>query len=112
MSDLILDNTPQTQAAAAKAPRQPRVKDDGEDLLTTKVRIMIPKTKDEVRDVYFNYEHKAYLLKRGVPIDVPKGLAMAMQSTTELKYFKDVDPVTQREILVPQETQTVPFQYV
>lgn len=114
MSDIVLDNSPQTQAAAAaaKAPRAVRAKDDSEDLLKTKVKIMIPKTNTDVRDVYFNYEFKAYLLKRGVTIEVPKGLAMAMQSTTEIKYFKEVDPVTQREILVPQETQTVPFQYV
>lgn len=108
MNDLVLDNS---QQPASRGPRRARV-DEGEDLLNTKVKILIPKTKDEVRDVYFNYEFKAYLLKRGMPIEVPKGLALAMQNTTETKYFKEVDPVTQRETLVPQETQTVPFQYV
>lgn len=76
------------------------------------VRILIPKTKDEVRDVYFSYDFKPYLLKRGVPIEVPLGLAKAMESTREVKYFKEVDERTQREVMVAQETQTVPFQYI
>lgn len=109
-NDLVLDNSPQTQAA--KTTRTARVKDDGEDLMKTKVKILIPKSKDDVRDVYVNYNFTGYLLKRGVPVEVPKGLALGLQKTTETKYFKEIDPQTQREILVPQETQTVPFQYV
>lgn len=76
------------------------------------VTIKIPKTKEQTRDVYVGVNGKSYLLQRGVDIPVPKAVAHALELAVQTEYESVVDPVTGRETLVPQETMSVPFQYV
>lgn len=109
MADLTIENTNERQPFRPPRPQRTEANTSG---TSGTVKILIPKTKDEVRDVFVSYNFTPYLLKRGVPVEVPAGLAKGLETTTETKYFKEIDPVTQREILVPQETQTVPFSYV
>lgn len=108
MGDITIENTNEGKRQPFKPPRPA----DANPSAQGTVKILIPKTKDDVRDVFVSYNFTPFLLKRGVPVEVPVGLAKGLETTTETKYFKEIDPVTQREVLVAQETQTVPFQYV
>lgn len=76
------------------------------------VKIKIPKTKEHTRDVYVGVAGKAYLLQRGVEIPVPKSVAHALELAVQTEYEELVDPITGRATLIPQETMSVPFQYV
>lgn len=76
------------------------------------VKIKIPKTKEAMRDVYVGVNGRSYLLQRGVEVPVPKSVAHALELAVQTDYEEVVDPVTGRATLVPQETMSVPFQYV
>jgi hypothetical protein len=77
-----------------------------------KVKILVPKTKDQTRDVFVSVNGNPYLLKRGVTIEVPKAVAHALELARQTEYEEVIDPVTNRKDLVPQETMSVPFPYV
>lgn len=76
------------------------------------VKIKIPKTKQETRDVYVGVNGKSYLLQRGVDVPVPQSVAHALELAVQTEYEEVIDPVTGRATLIPQETMSVPFQYV
>ena len=44
-----------------------------------KVRIKLPLTRTEKDDVYVGLNGKTYLIKRGVPVDVPLGVARVLE---------------------------------
>lgn len=74
--------------------------------------IMIPKTKEETRDVFVSHNFTPYRIKRGVRVEVPDGVAHALELAVGTSFVSEVDPVTGRTTLVPQETHSYPFQYV
>lgn len=77
-----------------------------------KVKITIPKTKDQTRDVFVSVNGTPYLLQRGVHIEVPKAVATALELAVQTEYEEVVDPITGRKELRPQQTMSVPFSYV
>ena len=76
-----------------------------------KVRILIPKTKDQTRDVFVKVNDTPYLIKRGVATEVPASVAHALELAVQTDYEEVVDPITGRKDLIPQQTMSVPFQY-
>ncbi len=76
-----------------------------------KVRILIPKTKDQTRDVFVSVNGNSYLIKRGEAVEVPRPVATALELAVQTEYDEIVDPVTGRKELRPQQTMSVPFQY-
>ncbi len=53
---------------SAAAPEAPKM-----------VRIKIPLTRTEKDDVFVGLNGKTYLIKRGVPVDVPEGVAKVLE---------------------------------
>jgi hypothetical protein len=49
-----------------------------------KVKIKIPLTKTEKKDVYVGLNGKSYLIKRGVEVEVPEGVAEILQRREEI----------------------------
>lgn len=74
--------------------------------------IMIPKTKDETRDVFVSHNFVPYQIKRGVRVEVPDGVIVALELAVGTSFVSEVDPVTGRTTLVPQEVHSYPFQFV
>lgn len=79
--------------------------------LGSKVRILIPKTREQTRDVFVSVNGVPYLLQRGVPIEVPKSVAHALEIAVQTEYEETIDPITGRKDLSAQQTMSVPFQY-
>lgn len=104
--DVVIEGKGGNQAVKTASPRATK-KDE-----TPRVMIMIPKTKDDVRDVFVSVNFKPYLIKRGVKTEVPEEVAHALEIAVGTTMIPEEDPVTKRITLVPQETQSVPFQYV
>lgn len=49
-----------------------------------KVKIKLPLTRLESDDVYVGLNGKSYLIKRGVEVEVPKGVAEILQRKEEM----------------------------
>ena len=49
-----------------------------------KVKIKLPLTRSESEDVYVGLNGKTYLIKRGVEVEVPKGVAEILQHKEEM----------------------------
>jgi hypothetical protein len=111
MTDLEIEDGKQEQTKATRAPRAAKASTASTDK-TGWQWIMIPKTEKEVRDVYVNPNFKAFLIKRGVPVQVPPDVIGALNNARETRYYKEVDPVTQKEVMVPQEVLSYPYQTV
>lgn len=75
-------------------------------------RIVIPKTKDAINDVPVGVNGTMWLIKRGVPVDVPNHVVEVLENARGMEYERQVDPVTGRAELIPQETMSYPFQRV
>lgn len=113
MTDLDIEDGKQEQTTAkARAPRAAKQAASGGPDKSDWVWIMIPKTEKEVRDVYVNPNFRAYQIKRGVPVHVPRDVVGALDNARETRYYKELDPVTQKEVLVPQEVLSYPYQTV
>lgn len=54
-----------------------------------KVKIMIPKTKDETSDVFVGVNGVGFLIKRGVAVDVPDFVVDALNNAVESKLDPD-----------------------
>jgi hypothetical protein len=111
MTDLVIEDGKQEQTKAARAPRQAKA-DAAAGSKAGWQWIVIPKTEKEVRDVYVNPNFQPTLIKRGVPVQVPPGVIGALDNARETRYFKEVDPVTGKEQMVPQEVLSYPYQTV
>lgn len=111
MTDLDIEDGKQEQTPkATRAPRAAKAAATGDK--SDWVWIMIPKTEKEIRPVYVNPNFRAYLIKRGEPVHVPPEVVGALNNARETRYFKETDPVTQKEVLVPQEVLSYPYQTV
>ena len=49
-----------------------------------KVKIRIPRTRSESEDVYVALNGKSYLIKRGVEVEVPAGVAEILQHSEDM----------------------------
>lgn len=54
-----------------------------------KVKIMIPKTKDETSDVFVGVNGTGFLIKRGVVAEVPDFVVEALNNAIESKFDPD-----------------------
>lgn len=99
MSDIEITNTKRpTKPAKADAPA------DG------KVRIVIQKTKEDTRDVFVQVNFKPYLIKRGVPVEVPPEVVEALNNAVQVTYVGERGPDGRIE-LTAQDTPSYPFQF-
>lgn len=105
--DLATAEPPVSRRGPGRPPKQP-ASASAADM----VRILIPKTKDQTRDVFVSVQFKPYLIKRGEPVEVPRHVATALELAVQTEYEPRVDPITGRKEMVPQQTMSVPFQYV
>jgi hypothetical protein len=101
--DMVIQGKSQTAAQ-----KQPAARTKGDD----DVWIMIPKTKDDFRDVYVCPNFTPYQIKRGVKVKVPATVVAALECAIGTTFLPDTDPITGRVTLIPQETMAVPFQLV
>ncbi len=51
-----------------------------------KVTITLPRVKGESDQVYVGHNGKSYLVKRGVPVEVPVGVADVLRWSEEMKF--------------------------
>lgn len=73
--------------------------------------IHIPKTKDDVRDVFVSPNFRPYQIKRGVDVDVPPEVVDALNSAVQTNFIPQDDPLNPgRRINVPQDVLAYPFQ--
>jgi hypothetical protein len=100
------DSTTIEGKSQTAAPRATAAKKSDE------VWIMIPKTKEETRPVFVSFNFVPYQIQRGVKVKVPAGVATALELAIGTTFVPEVDPVTGRTTLTPQETMSYPFQYV
>lgn len=100
MDDLVIEKKAEPKKAATRAtPAREGM-----------VKIMIPKTKDEQRDVYVNAGFRAYQIQRGVAVDVPQDVVNTLNLAIETRYFPVEDPLTGKKTMVPQDVHSYPFQ--
>ena len=62
------ETTKTAENAAAKKPAKPKM-----------VKIKLPLTRTEKDDVYVGLNGKSYLIKRGVEVEVPEGVAKILE---------------------------------
>ena len=114
MTDLDIEDGKQEQAtktAAARAPRAGKA-DPGPVDKSKWPWIMIPKTEKDVRDVYVNANFKSFLIKRGVPVQVPPEAIGALDNARETRYYPEEDPQTKKVVMVPMQVLSYPYQSV
>lgn len=75
-----------------------------------RVWIKIPKTKEDVRDVFVAHNFVGYRVKRGVEVEVPEGVVHALEIAIGTTLVPEEDPTTRHVVMTPQETQSYPFQ--
>lgn len=74
------------------------------------VRIMIPRTERDVRDVPLGRNGDYILVKRGVPVDLPIEFLEVLDNAKETRYYEEIDPADGRKKLVPQVVHSYPYQ--
>lgn len=107
--ETVLDGTNKTPAldvkASAAAQRRSPARASGT------VRVMIPRTERDVRDVPLGLNGKIILVKRGVPVDLPEEFLEILDNAKETRYFEETD-TDGRKKLVPQIVHSYPYQRV
>lgn len=74
------------------------------------IRVMIPRTERDIRDVPLGHDGTIMLVKRGVAVDLPMPFFNVLDDAKETRYFEEVDPVDGRKKLVPQIVHSYPYQ--
>lgn len=106
MSDLTIEDS----APPPKVTRPAKVL--GPATEKERVTILIPKTERDTRDVFVSANFVSYQIKRGVPVSVPRIVATVLESAIETRYYPEHDEKLGRDVMVPREVMSYPFQYV